>query len=182
MKPSFTCLYFVHKITIKTGTSMRNEGWNIEMQFWWKKWERQGSRDALWLYVGEGVNGPVSLRPSYSPPPLQPQLIVFFLPWNHLSSLSLRLYIFACSRCIYTHVSICMSSHIWRIVSIKREEGNTEEWIRRERIKRSGGCGGLGAQCLSLHGGWGPMCTYVCVRVPSSCWLGHPVGDTEVHV
>lgn len=145
---------------------MRNEGWILEMQSWWRKWERQGSRDVLWLYVGEGVNGPVSLRPSYSPPPLQPQLIVFFLPWNHLSSLSLPLsaFIFLLAPdAFYTHVSICMSSHIWRIVSIKREGGNTEEWIQRERIKRSGGCGVLGPSvwvCMVA----GAPCAHMYVR------------------
>lgn len=59
----------------------------------------------------------------------------FFFPWNHLSSISLPLstFIFLLAPdAFYTHVSICMSSHIWRIVSIKTEEGNTEEWIQRE--------------------------------------------------
>lgn len=74
--------------------------------------ERRGGQDALGLYVGEGVNGSVALRPSRFPPPRQPQLIVFFFfPLKpSVLSPSLRLSIFSLApNEFYTHVSICTS-------------------------------------------------------------------------
>lgn len=69
-------------------------------------------------------------------------------------------YMFARSKWI---LRTCEYMHIWGPVSIKDEEG--KNWMNTQGWRLLG----FGAQCLSPCCGWGPMCAYVCVRVPS-CW------------
>lgn len=115
--------------------------------------KRQAGQDALRLDVGEGVNGPVPLRPSHSLLLFRPNWLFFFFPWNHLSSPSLlRLSIFSRTpNEFYTHVSICTSEEQW--ASKEEEEEGKTEWTEEEY-------GGVG-----VVGFWGPA-------FESVLWLG----------
>lgn len=139
--------------------------------------KRQAGQDALRLDVGEGVNGPVPLRPSHSLLLFRPNWLFFFFPWNHLSSPSLlRLSIFSRTpNEFYTREYM----HIWGTVSIKGGGGRRKNWMNRRRIWRSGGCGVLGPSVWVCAVAGAPCAhMYVWECLPA----GHPVGDTEVCV